>query len=39
MECEENPCKNDGNCTMNITDTICTCLQGYTGNMCEGKVV
>jgi len=34
-ECDSNPCKNGATCTDHIDGFNCSCVAGYTGNMCE----
>ncbi|XP_011407030.1 PREDICTED: pro-neuregulin-4, membrane-bound isoform-like, partial [Amphimedon queenslandica] len=34
-ECEENVCVNGGTCSLIAGDTVCSCLDGYTGINCE----
>ncbi|KAI8778862.1 protein crumbs, partial [Biomphalaria glabrata] len=41
-QCEPNPCFNDGTCADNTqtsnTNFICSCLPGYTGQLCDGNI-
>ena len=34
-ECESNPCGAHGICTDLVNGFNCTCLDGYTGDVCE----
>ena len=34
-ECVSSPCKNGAQCTDHIDGFNCSCVAGYTGNMCE----
>ena len=34
-ECEENPCRNGGNCTNNLGCFECECPEGYSGLICN----
>jgi hypothetical protein len=33
--CQVNPCLNGGHCNPNGADSVCDCLPGYTGQICE----
>ncbi|XP_052767830.1 uncharacterized protein LOC128208313 [Mya arenaria] len=34
--CKSTPCKNNGHCFRNTSDTfVCRCMDGYTGHQCE----
>ena len=33
--CEENICKNGGNCSKHVDDYRCDCRPGFTGILCE----
>ena len=34
-ECDSSPCMNGATCTDHIDGFNCSCVAGYTGNMCE----
>jgi hypothetical protein len=34
-ECADAPCQNGGTCTDGVNDYTCTCVTGYSGDMCE----
>ncbi|XP_070188097.1 uncharacterized protein [Littorina saxatilis] len=33
--CQNNPCENNGNCSVLLHDAYCTCEPGFTGRYCE----
>ncbi|XP_076452127.1 uncharacterized protein LOC143287751 [Babylonia areolata] len=36
--CQNNPCQNNGACSVVLHDAFCTCQPGYTGRYCEEPV-
>ena len=38
-ECMSNPCKNGATCSDGVNKYTCTCVDGYTGDMCEGEYI
>ena len=38
-ECEENVCVNGGTCSLIAGDTVCSCLDEYTGINCGTFIV
>ena len=36
--CQSNPCLNGGTCTIDGTDFVCSCIDGYTGQTCASKM-
>lgn len=34
-ECASNPCQNNGTCTDEVNQFQCSCLGGFTDNVCQ----
>ena len=34
-ECSSNPCTHNGTCIDDVNSFTCSCVEGYTGQVCE----
>ena len=37
IQCQNNPCQNDGTCMLTTNQYECNCIEGFSGKHCEGK--
>lgn len=36
--CDPNPCQNGGQCKVEGGTVMCSCVSGYTGKLCDGRI-